>query len=86
MSANLALQSWFPSSMYHSKLKKNPNFEISETSISPFELQKADELFITNVISGIMSVSKYRKKEFSNNTTQQILNLLNADIRLVSNT
>ena len=66
-------------------LKKNPNFEIEETSISPFELQKADELFITNVISGIISVSKYRKKEYSNIIAQKIISMLNADIRLLRN-
>jgi len=63
-------------------LAKNTDFIVEESSISPFELQKADELFITNVISGITSVGKYRKKEFKNTHTQKILGLLNADIRL----
>lgn len=35
-----------------------------EKSISPFDLQKSDELFITNVIKGIQPITKYRKKEF----------------------
>ncbi len=63
-------------------LEKNKDINIEEASISPFELQKADELFITNVISGITSVSKYRKKSFKNPITQKVLGLLNADIRL----
>jgi len=63
-------------------LAKNTDFTIEESSISPFELQKADELFITNVISGITSVSKFRKKQFTNTQTKKILNLLNIDIRL----
>ena len=66
-------------------LKNNSEYNITEASISPFELQKADELFITNVISGITSVSKYRKKEYSNITAQKIISMLNADIRLVRN-
>src|SRR5690606_195609 len=33
------------------------NYELDETSISPFELQKADELFLTNVIMGIQPIS-----------------------------
>ena len=46
-------------------LKTFSEYEILETSISPFELQKADELFITNVIVGILPITNYRKKEFS---------------------
>jgi branched-chain amino acid aminotransferase len=38
--------------------------EVLEKSISPFDLQKADELFITNVIQGIQPITKYRKKEY----------------------
>ena len=33
-------------------------YEIIEKSISPFDLQKADELFITNVIIGIQPITK----------------------------
>jgi branched-chain amino acid aminotransferase len=45
--------------------KKMTDFEVVEESISPFDLQKADELFITNVIMGIQPVTKYRKKELN---------------------
>jgi branched-chain amino acid aminotransferase len=38
--------------------------EVVEEVISPFELQKADELFVTNVIKGIQPITKYRKKTF----------------------
>ena len=41
------------------------DYELQETSISPFELQKADALFITNVIIGIQPITKYRKKVYS---------------------
>ena len=47
-------------------LNKSSDFEVLESSISPFELQKADELFITNSISGIQPITKYRKKEYTN--------------------
>ncbi len=33
--------------------------------ISPFEIQKADEVFITNAIMGIQAVTKYKKKSFN---------------------
>ncbi len=45
-------------------LEKNPDFTIEETSISPFEMQKADEVFLTNSIIGIQPVTNYRKREF----------------------
>jgi branched-chain amino acid aminotransferase len=45
--------------------KKVEGLEVSEEPISPFDLQKADELFITNMIQGIQPITKYRKKEFS---------------------
>ncbi len=63
-------------------LKNNKELKIEEDSISAFELQKADELFITNVIGGITSVTKYRKKQYSTDVTKKVLSLLNFDIRL----
>lgn len=63
-------------------ISKSDEFEIEEISISPFELQKADEIFLTNIITGIRSVSKYRKKEFGNNVANDLLIKLNAKIRL----
>ena len=53
-----------------------------EKSISPFDLQKADELFITNVVMGIRSVSKYRKKEYTSEFATKLIGMLNAKIRL----
>jgi len=58
--------------------KQIENIEVIETSISPFDLQKADELFITNVILGIQPITKYRKKEFGFMLSIQLLGKLNA--------
>ena len=58
------------------------DYELKEESISPFELQKADELFITNVAVGIQPVSKYRKKEFESRVAQELLSKLNVQARL----
>lgn len=58
------------------------DYELKEESISPFELQKADELFITNVALGIQPVSKYRKKEFESRVAQELLSKLNVQARL----
>ncbi len=63
-------------------LNKMDGIEVKETSISPFDLQKADELFLTNVITGIQPITKYRKKEYTINFSNEILVKLNAKIRL----
>lgn len=63
-------------------IKALPDYELIEDSISPFEIQKADEMFITNVITGIQSVSKYRKKMFGNDVSKSLLQKLNVKIRL----
>ena len=58
-------------------VNKMENIQIIEKSISPFDLQKADELFITNVITGIQPITKYRKKEFTSEVSKEITELLN---------
>ncbi len=58
------------------------DYEVEESSISPFELQKADELFVTNVITGIQSITKYRKKEYTNTMAKELLGKLNVKARL----
>ena len=63
-------------------IKTLPDLTLEETSISPFELQKADELFITNVITGIQPVTKYRKKKFGNKVAKDLLSKLNVKARL----
>mgnify|MGYP003666790610 CR=1 FL=1 len=63
-------------------IKVLPEYELVEDSISPFEIQKADEMFITNVITGIQPVSKYRKKVFGNDVSKLLLQKLNVKIRL----
>lgn len=62
---------------------KIENLEVSEGVISPFDLQKADELFVTNMIAGIQPITKYRKKEFETSTSKQLTELLNQEIGLV---
>jgi len=53
-------------------LEKDETFEILEESISPFDLQKADEVFVTNAIVGIQPVTKYRKKNFDTKVGERI--------------
>jgi branched-chain amino acid aminotransferase len=60
--------------------KQLDSVELIEAAISPFDLQKADELFITNVIIGIQPITKYRKKEFKSQLSNQLLDKLNSSI------
>lgn len=57
--------------------KSISSIEVLEIPISSFELQKADELFITNVIQGIQPITKYRKKEFKTEFAEKLLVQLN---------
>jgi branched-chain amino acid aminotransferase len=48
------------------------DFTLEETVISPFEIQKADEVFLTNSIIGVQPITNYRKKEFSTEIGKKI--------------
>lgn len=63
-------------------LSKLEDYTLNEISISPFDLQKADELFVTNSIIGIRPITKYRKKEFENQVAKNLIGKLNAVARL----
>jgi branched-chain amino acid aminotransferase len=53
-------------------IKSSSDYDIEEAVISPFEIQKADELFITNSIIGIQPVTNYRKKVFSTDISKKL--------------
>jgi branched-chain amino acid aminotransferase len=63
-------------------ISKSDNYDLIETSISPFELQKADEIFITSVIQGIKPVTKFRKKTYTTEAAKKFQNKLNIKLRL----
>ncbi|MEZ4811281.1 MAG: aminotransferase class IV [Allomuricauda sp.] len=63
-------------------IAKTEGLQLLEESVSPFELQKADELFITNSIEGIRPIRKYRKKEYSDTICKNLLGKLNAKARM----
>ncbi len=62
-------------------LKLN-SFEVFEEDISTFDLTKSDEIFGTNIIQGLFSVTNYRNKNYSNSISLKILKLLNNHINL----
>lgn len=57
-------------------LSKSSEYKVEEMSISPFAIQKADEVFLTNVIVGIQPITKYRKKSFESIITNKIKKLI----------
>jgi branched-chain amino acid aminotransferase len=57
--------------------KKMNTVEVIEAPISPFDLQKADELFVTNVIIGIQPITRYRKKVFDVAFSKELVVKLN---------
>ena len=63
-------------------LNKSSDYEFIEDTISPFELQKADELFITNIVQGIQPITILRKKLYTTAVSQNILAKLNMLLRL----
>lgn len=63
--------------------QKIEGIEVVEEIISPFDIQKADELFVTNVIKGVQPITKYRKKEFSIEISKVLVAKLNESLSLV---
>ncbi len=58
--------------------KNNDKFSFTERTISPFELLKADEIFISNSIIEIQSVTKYRKKNYSTIKTEELRSIFDS--------
>jgi branched-chain amino acid aminotransferase len=57
-------------------IQKDTKYEIIETEISPFEMQKVDEVFISNAIVGIQAITKYRKKHYSTEASDYLKSIL----------
>ena len=51
-------------------------FSLIEQSLSVYDIQKSDELFISNITFGIQSIGKFRKKDFAVTVTNIIRNKL----------
>lgn len=54
------------------------SIKVYECNILPQNLLVADEIFLTNAISGIRWVSGYRTKRYFNNVSKKLVDLLNA--------
>ena len=60
------------------QLCKKINVPIVETSINTEIISKADEIFLTNAISGIQWVKAFGKKRFFHKLSERLVNELNA--------
>lgn len=63
--------------------KQIPDYKFEEISISISDLLKAKEIFITNVIQGVVTVTKYREQSYGNKVAKLIVHKLN--IRAAAN-
>ena len=59
------------------KIASKVGLEEEEKEFSPFEIQRAEEMFLTNAIKGIQWVSSFKKKSFTNEKTKALLVELN---------
>lgn len=62
---------------------KEIGLEIKEESINPFELQKADEIWLTNTISGVKWVEKYRKRTYKGDKAKELVELLQRKLNVL---
>lgn len=61
-------------------IRKFKNLEIEEKDFSAYELISSNEIWVSNSISGLIPVTEYRRKFFSNKIAITILNYLNKQI------
>lgn len=62
---------------------KEIGLEVKEESINPFELQKADEIWLTNTITGIQWVETYRKRTYSGEKAKAMIELLGRKLHVL---
>lgn len=64
------------------KMAKTMNINVFEGIINGSMLLQADELFLTNAITGPKWVSSYRQKRFFNKMTKEIVDCLNQSVSI----
>lgn len=53
-------------------VSKSDDYTLEESEISPFDLQKSDEVFITNAIVGIQPVTHYKKCNYKTEVSKEL--------------
>lgn len=62
---------------------KEIGLQVKEESINPFDLQKADEIWLTNTISGVQWVEKYRKNTYKGDKAKELVALLERKLNVL---
>lgn len=62
------------------KLAEEMGKKLEEKSLTSFDMTKADEVFLTNVITGIRPVTNYKKKEYETYQTEALWTALCAKL------
>lgn len=57
-------------------------YEVKEEAFSPFELQRADEVFLTNAIKGVQWVESYRKKQYGRACSEALVKRINVTVAI----
>ncbi len=55
--------------------------KVYECNLTPQNLLTADEIFMTNAISGIQWVGSYRTKRYFNEMARKMINMLNDHVK-----
>jgi branched-chain amino acid aminotransferase len=58
------------------ELSEKLEIELQERSISPFDVLKADEVWLTNSLRGVQSVRQYKKQRFGGEMAQKMNRLI----------
>lgn len=58
------------------------DLEVAEEAFSPFALQKADEVWLSNAMRGLQWVGRYRKKEYDRAVAARMVKRLQASVAL----
>jgi branched-chain amino acid aminotransferase len=67
------------------KIIKDSSYHLRVKSISPSELESADEIFLTNSVKGIIWGVGYGQKRFFNKASRELHMLLNQHIKFLNN-
>lgn len=62
---------------------KEIGLQVKEESINPFDLQKADEIWLTNTITGVQWVEKYRKNTYKGDKAKELAALLERKLNVL---
>lgn len=62
---------------------KEIGLQVIEESINPFDLQKADEIWLTNTIIGVQWVEKYRKNTYTGEKAKELVALLQRKLNVL---